>query len=132
MKVEVPFHFSAGHLYQKSDWSEQKNLDAFGKCVRPHGHDYKGYVTISGELSLVQKQIPLLQLCLAIILKEWDHHFLDSNHADFTTTLPTTEGIALVLHRQIKMLNSDLKIYSITVNEGFELSSTLYFKEDTL
>ena len=43
--------FSAAHKLAKSDWSEEKNHEVFGKCSNPnwHGHNYELWVTVKGK-----------------------------------------------------------------------------------
>ena len=35
-------HFNAAHRLFNPDWSDEKNLEVFGKCSNPHyhGHNY--------------------------------------------------------------------------------------------
>lgn len=43
--------FNAAHRIFKEGWSDEKNLEVFGKCSNPnwHGHNYTLYVTVKGE-----------------------------------------------------------------------------------
>ncbi len=43
--------FNAAHKLYNEKWSEEKNLEVFGKCANPnwHGHNYDLYVTLKGE-----------------------------------------------------------------------------------
>ena len=45
--------FSAAHRMFRQDWSDEKNMEVFGKCSNPnwHGHNYVLWVTIKGEPS---------------------------------------------------------------------------------
>lgn len=45
------YRFSASHLYRRPEWSEEENRARFGKCANlpGHGHNYRLYVTVSGE-----------------------------------------------------------------------------------
>jgi 6-pyruvoyltetrahydropterin/6-carboxytetrahydropterin synthase len=42
--------FNAAHKLWNDDWSEERNLETFGKCANPnwHGHNYELHVTIKG------------------------------------------------------------------------------------
>ena len=46
-------HFNAAHKLHNPDWSDEKNMEVFGKCANPnwHGHNYTLYVTIKGEIN---------------------------------------------------------------------------------
>ncbi len=45
-------HFNAAHRLFRSDYSDEKNLEIFGKCSNPnwHGHNYELFVTVKGEV----------------------------------------------------------------------------------
>jgi 6-pyruvoyltetrahydropterin/6-carboxytetrahydropterin synthase len=50
--LERRYRFSASHLYRRPDWSEAENRARFGKCANlpGHGHNYRLYITVSGEV----------------------------------------------------------------------------------
>ncbi|KAF0196896.1 MAG: 6-pyruvoyl-tetrahydropterin synthase [Bacteroidetes bacterium] len=45
-------HFNAAHRLFRADYSDEKNLEIFGKCSNPnwHGHNYELFVTVKGEV----------------------------------------------------------------------------------
>jgi len=45
--------FNAAHRLFRPEWSDDKNLEVFGKCSNPnwHGHNYTLYVTVRGKVS---------------------------------------------------------------------------------
>ena len=45
--------FCAAHRMFREDWSDETNLEVFGKCSNPnwHGHNYVLWVTVKGETS---------------------------------------------------------------------------------
>lgn len=45
--------FNAAHKLARTDWSDEKNTEVFGKCANPnwHGHNYWLYVTVKGEVN---------------------------------------------------------------------------------
>src|SRR4051812_40410868 len=55
IRLERRYRFSASHLYRRPDWSEDENRARFGKCANlpGHGHNYRLYVTIAGEVDPV-------------------------------------------------------------------------------
>ncbi len=44
--------FNAAHRLFRPDYSDEKNLEVFGKCSNPnwHGHNYELFVTVKGEV----------------------------------------------------------------------------------
>lgn len=45
--------FNAAHKLYRKEWSDEQNLEIFGKCSNPnwHGHNYELYVTVKGEIN---------------------------------------------------------------------------------
>jgi len=45
--------FNAAHRLFKPEYSDEKNLQVFGKCSNPnwHGHNYTLFVTVKGEVT---------------------------------------------------------------------------------
>ena len=43
--------FNAAHKLSRQEWSDEKNIEVFGKCSNPnwHGHNYELYITVKGE-----------------------------------------------------------------------------------
>ena len=43
--------FNAAHKLWVADWSEEKNIEVFGKCSNKnwHGHNYTLFVTVKGQ-----------------------------------------------------------------------------------
>jgi 6-pyruvoyltetrahydropterin/6-carboxytetrahydropterin synthase len=48
--IAKEYHFSAGHQLYRDDWSKEKNVEVFGQCAYPHGHNYVLEVAVSGEV----------------------------------------------------------------------------------
>jgi len=45
--------FNAAHKLFKENWTNEKNLEVFGKCSNPnwHGHNYDLFVTVKGKIN---------------------------------------------------------------------------------
>lgn len=45
--------FNAAHKLFKEEWSNERNMEVFGKCSNPnwHGHNYELFVTVKGEIN---------------------------------------------------------------------------------
>jgi 6-pyruvoyltetrahydropterin/6-carboxytetrahydropterin synthase len=45
--------FNAAHKLYREEWSDEQNLEIFGKCSNPnwHGHNYELFVTVKGEIN---------------------------------------------------------------------------------
>ena len=94
--------FSASHRYWNAKWSEEKNVEVFGKCTSKygHGHNYLLEVTVEGEVDPDTGMIINLyelQPMISDVVKNFDHKFLNEDTPFFTDKIPTTENIASVL-----------------------------------
>lgn len=45
--------FNAAHRLFRDDWSDEKNVEVFGKCANKnwHGHNYDLFVSVKGEIN---------------------------------------------------------------------------------
>lgn len=111
--ITKKFEFSASHRYWLDDWSAEQNEKIFGLCTSPygHGHNYELHVTVSGNVDPETGMIinlSELKKKVSVILKEFDHKFLNLDTPFFKERIPTTENIGLVLFEQIdKVLSPD-------------------------
>ena len=48
--ITKKYHFCASHKYGNADWSEEKNLEVFGKDYNTHGHNYILEVSVTGPI----------------------------------------------------------------------------------
>jgi 6-pyruvoyltetrahydropterin/6-carboxytetrahydropterin synthase len=112
-------HFNAAHRLNNPDWSEEKNLEVFGKCNNPnfHGHNYELIVQVTGEVNPATGYVfdmkILSDLIKAEILDHFDHKNLNLDVEIFKELNPTAENIAVVIYdilREKINENLDLKI----------------------
>ena len=100
--------FSASHYYHNPDLTPEENRRLFGKCNNPHGHghNYTLEVTVAGEVDpttgMVMDLKDLKKLLEAEVLEQMDHKFLNKEVAVFSTTIPTTENIAVEIWKMIQ------------------------------
>jgi len=91
------FEFAATHKLWNDDFSEQRNLEVFGKCANPagHGHNYIVEVTIkmaAGGNSFCVGDFE--EVVDDEFIKVVDHKNLNADVATFGKTNPTVENIA--------------------------------------
>ena len=95
--------FNAAHRLFKKEWSDEKNLEVFGKCSHPnyHGHNYVLEVWVDGEIDKETGFVIDLKILKEIILEEvserFDHRNLNLDCEEFKNLNPTTENIAFVI-----------------------------------
>ena len=84
--------FNAAHKLWNDDWSQEKNLEVFGKCANPnwHGHNYELHVTLKGVPSEETGYCMDLK-DLKDIIKEYVEEPLD--HRNINLDVPWMKGI---------------------------------------
>ncbi len=116
--------FNAAHRLWVSDWSEQKNLDTFGKCANKnwHGHNYELFVTVKGQPDPVTGFImdvkKLSKIIREAIIDQLDHKNLNMDVAFIPKNMqPTTENLVMLIWQQLEPRIKDCKLHSIRLCE---------------
>jgi 6-pyruvoyltetrahydropterin/6-carboxytetrahydropterin synthase len=101
-------HFNSAHRLLNHEWSDEKNIDVFGKCFSPnyHGHNYELFVKITGDVDpktgyVIDTKI-LSQLIKDHILVPFDHKNLNLDVVYFKELNPTAENIARVIYEILR------------------------------
>ena len=103
LKISRKEHFNAAHRLFNPDWSDEKNLEVFGKCSYPnyHGHNYEIIVTLTGEPDLNTGYVFDMKVLSDIIkehvLNKFDHKNLNLDTDYFKNLNPTAENIVVVI-----------------------------------
>ena len=118
-------HFNAAHKLHNPDWSDEKNMEVFGKCANPnwHGHNYTLYVTIKGEINQeTGYAINLKELSLIVrtyITDKLDHKNLNLDVDFMKGIMPSTENVAVAIWKEIVQHVSKLncQLYCVKLYE---------------
>jgi len=100
-------NFSAAHKLHNSKWSEEENLEVFGKCSNPnwHGHNYILYVTIKGNVNADTGYSVNLKKLSAIIrtsiIDKLDHKNLNLDVDFLKDLMPSTENVAIAIWNEL-------------------------------
>jgi 6-pyruvoyltetrahydropterin/6-carboxytetrahydropterin synthase len=103
LKISRKEHFNAAHRLFNPGWSDEKNLEVFGKCSYPnyHGHNYEIIVTLTGEPDLNTGYVFDMKVLSDIIkehvLLKFDHKNLNLDTDYFKNLNPTAENIVVVI-----------------------------------
>ena len=125
IKVSRKEHFNAAHRLFNAAWSDQKNLEVFGKCSYPnyHGHNYEIIVTLTGEPDLntgyVFDMKVLSDLIKENVLTKFDHKNLNLDTDYFKDLNPTAENIVVVIWNILRE----------KIDRSLDLKITLYETE---
>ena len=103
VKVSRKEHFNAAHRLFNAAWTDEKNLEVFGKCSYPnyHGHNYEVIVSLTGETDkstgYVYDMKVLSDLIKDHVVKKFDHKNLNLDTEYFKDLNPTAENIVMVI-----------------------------------
>lgn len=117
--------FNAAHKLARTDWSQEKNTEVFGKCANPnwHGHNYNLYVTVKGEINpetgfLVDLKW-LKQIINVHVIDKVDHKNLNIDVDFMKDQLASTENLAIAIWDILwpYINESDAQLHSIKLYE---------------
>lgn len=92
-------HFNAAHRLHNPNWSEEKNVEVFGKCNNSnyHGHNYEIEVKVVGEVNPETGYLMDLKHLKEIIKEEvedkLDHKNLNEDVPELKGIMPSTENL---------------------------------------
>jgi 6-pyruvoyltetrahydropterin/6-carboxytetrahydropterin synthase len=127
-------NFNAAHKLYKADWSEEKNLEVFGKCANPnwHGHNYQLFVTVKGdadpETGYVADLKKLSALIKSLVTDKLDHKNLNMDVDFMKGKMASTEVLAMAIWGQLEASIAEMgvELHSVRVVET-ENNSVEYF-----
>lgn len=116
-------HFCASHRLYNPVFSEEENLEIYGKCAYPngHGHNYVLEITVAGEPDPRTGMIIDLKK-LSDLLKKEIVHKVDHRHLNFDIDflqgiIPTAENLAEAFWNILAPKITIGKLYSVRVSE---------------
>ena len=120
--------FNAAHRLYREDYSDEKNLELFGKCSNPHwhGHNYELFVTVCGKVQpdtgfVINLKI-LSEIVNTYVIEKLDHRNINLEVDFMKGKLASTENIAIgiwnQLEPQINLLSADLHCIKLCETEN--------------
>ncbi len=116
--------FNAAHKLWVREWSEEKNLQVFGKCANKnwHGHNYELYVTVKGTPDPVTGFIVDVKELGSIIRREitdvLDHTNLNLDVPFIPEGMqPTTENLVMLIWKQLEPHIQGCHLHSVRLHE---------------
>ena len=125
VRLERRFRFSASHLYRRPEWSEEENRARFGKCANlpGHGHNYRLYVTVEGEVDprtgFIIDLGHLDSLVTAKVVDRLEHQHLNSALLEFAEKIPSSENLILWILAQLQ----ELPVVKLRLEEDEDLAA---------
>ena len=123
MIIYLKKSFSSAHFYTQKNWSEEKNLETFGRCHTQfgHGHNYTLEVGFHTAPSMITSDRKTCGEILNVLTHRLDHEHLNFVIPEFRDKVPTTENIMLYFLDKLKEVLPPEKIYSVKLNEMEDL-----------
>jgi 6-pyruvoyltetrahydropterin/6-carboxytetrahydropterin synthase len=117
--------FNAAHRLFRSDFTDEQNLETFGKCSNPnwHGHNYELFVTVEGvvnaETGFVINLKTLSKIVKELVIDKLDHKNINIEVDFMKGKLASTEILAISIFEQLEapIIKLGAKLYSIKICE---------------
>lgn len=128
MKVCRRSTFNAAHRLFNPDWTDEKNLEVFGKCSNPnyHGHNYVLETWLEGSVDPQTGYVIDLKKLKEIINEEisdrFDHRNLNLDCPEFKDLKPSAENIAIVCYNLLR----------VRLDEKYKLTVRLWETENNV
>ena len=100
--------FNAAHRLFKPEYTDEQNLEIFGKCSNPnwHGHNYLLHVTVKGEVSGETGFVADLKVLSRIInekvILQLDHRNINLEVPFMKGKLASTENLAISIWEELE------------------------------
>lgn len=130
--LERRYRFSASHLYRRPEWDEAENRARFGKCANlpGHGHNYRLYVTVRGDIDPVTGFVVDLGLLDSLVhqyvLEPLDHQHLNAALPEFAQgrAIPSSENLVLWIQSNLaERLPSGVGLAKLRLEEDEDLAA---------
>ncbi len=120
--------FNAAHRLYRPDYTDEQNMEVFGKCSNPnwHGHNYELFVTVKGNINpetgfLINLKM-LSKLVNASVIQKLDHKNINLEVDFMQGKLASTENLAKAIwdeiEGQVKTLGAALHCVKIVETEN--------------
>ena len=125
-------HFNAAHQLYNPTWSDEKNIEVFGKCANKnfHGHNYNLFVTVKGKPHPETGFIMNVKTLSTIIQKEvcelLDHKNLNLDIPEFYGTMASTENLAIFIWNKLEPHINECQLHAIELWETENIYTTYY------
>ncbi|MHC4265038.1 MAG: 6-pyruvoyl trahydropterin synthase family protein [Planctomycetota bacterium] len=122
------FEFAATHKLWNEDFTEQRNLEVFGKCANPsgHGHNYIVEITVKTRTSGGFNIAEFERIVDKELIQLFDHKNLNENVEFFNTTNPTMENIAVFAWEKLAGNLNQQKLHCVTIWESERTCCSYY------
>jgi 6-pyruvoyltetrahydropterin/6-carboxytetrahydropterin synthase len=114
------FEFAATHKLWNEDFSQERNLEVFGKCANPAGHGHNYVVEVTVKVSAGEGSFHIGDFERIVnneLIRLVDHKNLNAEVEEFSKVNPTVENIAVFAWNKLAGKFGEATLYCITVWE---------------
>ena len=114
------FEFAATHKLWNEDFSQERNVEVFGKCANPAGHGHNYVVEVLAKIQEGKGGFQIGDFERTVsdeLIKLVDHKNLNAEVEEFGKTNPTVENIAVFAWKQLVGKFGEAKLHCVTVWE---------------
>ena len=124
------YHFCASHKYGNDHWSDEKNIEVFGKDFNTHGHNYILEVSVTGPIDpdsgwLVDLQ-KLNKVVKSKVVDLLDHSQIEIDIDWFQGVQPSSENILIWIWEQIAPYIDSGKLHRLRLVETHSIHTDYY------
>ncbi len=100
--------FNAAHRLFRLNFTDEENLQVFGKCSNPnwHGHNYTLFVTLKGEVNpetgFLMNLKELSSIIRTHIIEPLDHKNMNVEVPFMEGVMPSTENLAIAVWKELE------------------------------
>jgi 6-pyruvoyltetrahydropterin/6-carboxytetrahydropterin synthase len=132
VRLERRYRFSASHLYRRPEWTEEENRARFGKCANlpGHGHNYRLFVTVRGEVDektgFIVDLGALDALVARLVIEPLDHQHLNAAIPEFADgrSIPSSENLIRWIHARLEVAIPDgAELVKLRLEEDEDLAA---------
>jgi 6-pyruvoyltetrahydropterin/6-carboxytetrahydropterin synthase len=116
-------HFNAAHMLRNDRWSDEQNIEVFGKCANRnwHGHNYNLFVTVKGnpdpDTGFIMNVKELSVIINTFVIEPLDHKNLNVDVEFMKDVLPSTENLAIAIWNQLKPHVTKCELHCVKLYE---------------
>ncbi|MBN1806885.1 MAG: 6-carboxytetrahydropterin synthase [Sedimentisphaerales bacterium] len=114
------FEFAAMHKLWNDDFTEEKNLEVFGKCANPTGHGHNYIIEVTIKTQSIENDFHLTDFEKTInneLIKLVDHKNLNADVGHFSKNIPTVENISVFAWNKLEGKFGQASLHCVTVWE---------------
>jgi 6-pyruvoyltetrahydropterin/6-carboxytetrahydropterin synthase len=114
------FEFAAMHKLWNDDFTEQRNVEIFGKCAHPTGHGHNYIVEVMLQMPANRDDFRIGDFEKIVddeLIKLLDHKNLNADIDFFNKTNPTVENVATLAWNRLAGKFGKAKLHRVTVWE---------------